>query len=110
LEHLIGLIDDEVAKSFQREHVWAAEKVDQTAGSGNEDVAAPAKETDLVPDGPAAVANARSKHGAVTKLARLVEDLDRQLAGGSYDYDEGLGSHVSVDAFLELTLVGAGAS
>lgn len=103
LEHLIGFVEDEVAKTAHGEDVGAVDEVLKTTGGGDEDVAALAKLLDLIAHGTTTVGNAGAKHGAVAELASLAEDLDRKFTGRAHDDDERLGADGLRDALNELS-------
>lgn len=92
IQHLIGLVNDRVLDTAHGQDVGVAHEVNQATGSGDEDVTALAQILDLLAHWVAAVSSAWTQHALVTHLARLVEDLDRQLAGGNDDQDQGLGA------------------
>lgn len=100
MKHLIGFINDHIADTAQRQDLRAIHEVNQTAGGGDEDVAALRDLLHLFPHRAAAVDDARAQHRAITEFAGLVEDLNGQLAAWTDDHDKRLSSAGRVNAGL----------
>ena len=83
-KHAVGLVEDEVAAAAEA-HLAALHEVDEAAGRGHDHVAAAVDLAQLVADVRAAVDDDGPHARAVAELARLLEDLARELARGRHD-------------------------
>ena len=95
-EHLVGLIDHGVTDAGHGEDFRPAHQVDETACSGDEDVATLGELLEHDTHGLATVSGERTEHRAVAQAAALVEDLDSKLVGRDHNDNQRL----SLDSLL----------
>jgi hypothetical protein len=97
-----------IPNSTKREHVGLRHKVQKTTGSCNEDIASFLKFFPLKPRRSTTINNTWAQHGTVTQSAGLVEDLGSELAGGTHDQNQRLGSNCICRRVEALGSVGTG--
>ena len=81
VEHAVGLVQHQVGDVLEAD-LAALVQVDEAAGRGHQYVAAHVQVAHLVLDVGAAVDDARTDARPIGELARLLVDLERELAGG----------------------------
>ncbi len=84
VEHLVGLVEHEVAGLRQR-HGLAGDEVEQASGGGDEDVGAAVKHFRLLVDGGAADDGDDAQRRLFHEVAQVVGDLVHEFAGRGED-------------------------
>lgn len=87
MQHLISLIDDHVLETLESQESRTAHEVNQTTGSGNEQIATLRKQRDLLTKRATTVDDTGTKHGTITKASSLIKDLGGKLSVGADDED-----------------------
>lgn len=93
VEQLVGLVDDCVLDAAHGDDIRLIHERAHTSGGGDENVAALAEIAHLLAHRVATVGGAWTEHGLVAHAARLIENLNRQLARGDDDDHKGLGAN-----------------
>ena len=100
VQHPVGLVQNEVLDVHQGDAA-TLDEIDETAGGGDEQIAATLDLAQLGADVGTAVDDAGTDPGAVGELAGLVEDLGDEFTGGGQN--EGGGVGLALAAVAELT-------
>ena len=105
VQHLVGLVEDHILHLVE-EGDTAVHKVDETSGSGDNDLCAFAEAADLGLDAGTAIDGDDVHAGKITAVvAEVVADLQTQLAGGRKDNGLRL-TVLDVDALKDRKAVG----